>query len=137
MFLYTGISKLGDGLALYTGDSGDPVFRGWVKKSTPNFLSIDRHLRANRKVMVHLLASRFWGYAKARFRQVVKKTTKDGKREVPLASDACTTDILRCFATAAFALWMRIGRGLQLHKQLGVSRNKRGTGPYRSRLWTA
>jgi len=59
MFLYTGISRLGDGLALYTGDSGDPVFCGWVKKSTPNYFSIVRHLRANRKVMVHLLASRF------------------------------------------------------------------------------
>jgi hypothetical protein len=30
-----------------------------VKKSTPNYFSIVRHLRANRKVMVHLLASRF------------------------------------------------------------------------------
>jgi len=26
MFLYTGISRLDDGLALYTGDLGDPVF---------------------------------------------------------------------------------------------------------------
>jgi hypothetical protein len=40
MFLYTGISQLGDGMALYTGDSGDPVFRGWLKKSTPDYFSI-------------------------------------------------------------------------------------------------
>src|SRR6267143_2486233 len=27
--------SIGDGMALYTGDSRDPVFRGWLKKSTP------------------------------------------------------------------------------------------------------
>jgi len=58
MFLYTGITRLGDGMALYTGGSGDPVFRGWLKKSTPNYFAIDRHLWANRRVLVHLLASR-------------------------------------------------------------------------------
>ena len=79
----------------------------------------------------------YWGYAKARFRQVVKKTTKDGKREVPLALDACTTDTYDAFVTAAFGSWMRTGRGLQLDKQLGASRNKRGTEPYQSKLWTA
>jgi len=59
MFLYTGITRLGDGMALYTGDSGDPVFRGWLKKSTPNYFAIVGYLRANRRVLVHLLASQF------------------------------------------------------------------------------
>jgi hypothetical protein len=59
MLLYTGIPQLGNGMALYTGDSGDPVFRGWLKKSTPNYFSIVQHLRTNRRVLVHLLASRF------------------------------------------------------------------------------
>ena len=35
------------------------MFRGWLKKSTPNYFTIVGHLRANRRVLVHLLASRF------------------------------------------------------------------------------
>ena len=46
-------------MALYTGDSGGPVFRGWLKKSTPDYFAIVRHLRANRGILVHLLASLF------------------------------------------------------------------------------
>jgi hypothetical protein len=34
------------------------VFRSWLK-STPDYFAIVRHLRANRRVLVHLLASRF------------------------------------------------------------------------------
>jgi hypothetical protein len=59
MFLYTGISRLGDGMALYMGDSGDPVFCGWLQKSTPDYFAIVRHLRADRRVLVRLLVSRF------------------------------------------------------------------------------
>jgi hypothetical protein len=53
MFLYTGITRLGDGMALYTGDSGDPVFRGWLKSEEEHYyFAIVRHLRANRRVLV-------------------------------------------------------------------------------------
>jgi hypothetical protein len=48
IFFYTGISRLGDGMALYK-----------TKSTPPNYFSIVQHLRANRRVLVQLLAIRF------------------------------------------------------------------------------
>jgi hypothetical protein len=48
---------LGDGLAIYTGNIADPVFHGWLKKSTPCYTTIGQHMHAGKRVLVHLLPS--------------------------------------------------------------------------------
>jgi hypothetical protein len=35
------------------------VFRGWLKKSTPDYAAIEQHMRAGRTIQVHLLASKW------------------------------------------------------------------------------
>jgi len=68
----------------------------------------------------------YWGYAKARFRQVVKKTTKDGKREVPLALDACTTDILRRFCNRSFRFMDAYRKGLTITQAAWCVKKQKG-----------
>jgi hypothetical protein len=48
---------LGDGLAIYTGNLADPMFRGWLKKSTQDYAAVVQHMRAGRRFQVHLFAS--------------------------------------------------------------------------------
>ena len=52
----------------------------------------------------------YWGYSKARFRQVLKTSFDHAKEEVVIALEACSIELCEGFATVVFGLWTHIER---------------------------
>ena len=56
----------------------------------------------------------YWGYAKARYRQVKKTSFEHAKKEVVIALDACTIDTLRRFCNRTFRFTDAYRKGLSV-----------------------
>jgi hypothetical protein len=54
----------------------------------------------------------YWGYSKARFRQVIKTSFEHAKREVLIALDACSIDTVRRFCNRSFRFMDAYRKGL-------------------------
>ena len=54
----------------------------------------------------------YWGYSKARYRQVKKTSFDHAKREVLIALDACTIDTMRRFCNRSYRFMDAYRKGL-------------------------